>query len=168
VNGHEHPTQDVQCVRSWSGVLALGFLREQATPDPDQGQAELYDHWQRRQRACDGDIEGLTKARIVPGLLGPPGDDLYAGQSERRTRVNEKRGLCLIGLDQAKLETRPGDLERQAGKARSGADVHNSSRVSKVLEQHQTVLDERRIRRGHEPRPLRDHSGELNQLRIFH
>jgi hypothetical protein len=82
--------------------------------------------------------------------------------------VNQECGLGLIGFDQGHLQVGPGDLQRETWQAGSGADVDHLSRVSKVVEQHQRILEERRVGPGHQSWPFRDESPELAKLRIVH
>ena len=89
-------------------------------------------------------------------------------EAEPCARVDEEGGLVLVGLDQGQLEVGPHDLEREAGEPSAGPDVHHLPGVAQVLEQDQAVLDQTGIRPGHQAGPLRDHSCELNQLRIVH
>jgi len=82
--------------------------------------------------------------------------------------VNEEGSLVLVCLDEGELEIGPRDLEREPRQSSTRADIHDSAGVSEVLEEHQAVLDQTGIWPGYQPRPLRDHSCELNQLRIVH
>ena len=55
-----------------------------------------------------------------------------------------------------------------AGAIRTAGKSLRELRVAEVVQQDQRVIDE--LVRGprHQPRPLRDHSRELNKLRIVH
>jgi len=122
-------------------VFALGLLCEQTSSDSNQRQAQLGEHWQRRQRPGGCDVEHLSKPRIVPNLLRPPRHDLHARKAQGRASVDEKGGFVLVGLDQGQLQLRPHDLERQTGEACAGADVHHRPCIAEVIGQDQAVFD---------------------------
>ena len=104
----------------------------------------------------------------MSGVFGSPRHDRHAVQTELRARMDEERSLVLVGFDKSELEVGPRDLERKPGQSPAGPDIHHLPGVSQVLDEDQAVVNQTRIRPGHAPRPLRDHSCELKQLRIVH
>ena len=104
----------------------------------------------------------------MTGVLRTAGDDVDAFEPERRARMDQECGLALVGFDERHVQLWPGDLDRQSREAGAGADVDQALCIAKVVQQHQTVLDERAVGPRHEPRPLRDQSSELIEFRILH
>jgi len=150
------------------GILGLRLLREHAPAHPDEGQAQLDQNGQRRERARDRDVECLPKFWIVSGVFRAPRDDCDLLELERGTRVHEEGRLRLVGLDERDIQVGPLDLDRDSRQSRSRADVDQASRVAEMLEQDQAVVDQRPVGRCHQAGPRRDQPSELFELRIFH
>jgi putative FmdB family regulatory protein len=104
----------------------------------------------------------------VPGVLSAPRHHVHSLQAELSASVDEECRLVLVGFDQGQNEIGAHDLEGQPRQSSSRAHVHHSASVAQVVDEHQAVIDQSGIWPGHQPRPLRDHFCERNQLRIVH
>jgi hypothetical protein len=114
MDGRERSSHDVDSVAGRLEVLTFGLLRQQPASDPYQSQAQLRQHRHRCEGARDSDVERFSQARIMPGILGSPGNDLDPFEAELGARVYQECGLGLVRFDQSQLELRPDDLERDA------------------------------------------------------
>lgn len=168
MDGDESAAHDLDRALPVARSLAFGLLREEPSPDPDQAEAQLREHGKWRQGPRHRDVERLSQAGIVAGILCAPRQHLDAFDAQPGAGMDQEGCLVLIGLDQRELEFGPHDLEREAWETSAGPDVHHPPGVAQVIEQDQAVVDQAGIRPGHQPGPRRDHSCELNQLRIVH
>ena len=151
----------VERVACGSDLFLVCLLREQASADPDERQAQLDQDRHRRQRPGHRQVEGFAIARLMADLLGATGDHFDPFESEARAGLHEEGGLGLVGLDEGDGQLRPSDLERKPGQAAPGADVNQPARAAEVLEEDQRVLDQGFRRTGDEPWPLGDQPAEL-------
>ncbi len=114
-----------------------------------------------------GHVEPLAVAFVLPGFLGAAGDDLDLDLEPGR-RLDEERGLVLVGLDEGDVQLGTGDLQREPRQPTTRPDVDQAPRGAEVVEQHQRVGDEVVRRARDEARPALDHPREFGQPRILH